>query len=231
MKRFRNYLSIRIGSLAARAAIYRRYRLAAKLDAVSRRLWVTSVLLCLAFSARAATICTETPVLSPDSVAVCADSAGLGKQIIAIPGDTATVWFNDNAGNNHPGHNGDFDFSDASLLVTFSRAPSGLVAATVTWNGEDSALTNAAGIVGYGLVSDSAPGPVFSGLYAIDSTVVAEILTGDGRTYYTGPASVNPDCTVHGWVSETPEPATLMMLGLGLGLMSARLLWLARRAR
>ena len=230
MKRIRTFLADRIGLAGALASVYGCYRLGARLTAFANRIGVKRALvvaafLGISFSARAASIsCTEVPVLTPDGVAVCADSPGLGRNIVAIPGATAFVAFNDNLGR------GDFDFSDAWLSVVFVPNADGLVSATVKWIGEDSALTNAAGVVGYGLVSDARPGPVFSGIYAIDSTVVAEILTGDGRRYYSGPASINPDCTVHAWVSETPEPAAWLMIALGLGLMSVRLIWLARRA-
>src|SRR5512146_1758837 len=66
------------------------------------------------------------PVLTPDSQSLSTSAPGLGQNVLAIAGSSWLIGFNDNVGNDAPGHNGDFDFNDAWLTVTFPVLPSGM---------------------------------------------------------------------------------------------------------
>lgn len=157
------------------------------------------------------------PVLSPDGQPLNPLDPQLGAQIYAIPGSIWEVYFNDNYMNSGPGVNGgDFDFNDAVLVVNFGLPGSVSLDYFASVSGDVQYIgysPNPILSVGqrdkYPVAQNGAVFTVFDYVPIID------------HTYITGPASWNPDSTVHAFVqrldvsSETPEPMTWLYCLIG----------------
>jgi hypothetical protein len=153
-----------------------------------------------------------TPIITPDSIPLDPSDPGIGRPIIGIPGSTWDVWANDNWRNTAPGVNGDFDFNDGHGIIQF------LTSGEATWLGSTAGHTNEFVIAGQH-INAVTPGPV-TFTYTPNAELIIQFrdLTA-GHTYWSGPASRNCDGAPHIWteqIQETPEPATLAMVGFGV---------------
>ena len=154
---------------------------------------------------------SATPILVPDGVPLDPTDPGLGRQVFAVPGSQWEVWFNDNWGNDYPGHNGDFDFNDAVAGITFGPLGVG------EFIGSSASDFNILKIDGIAL-SRTSPGPKTFHYAPGSEIIVAMVDATTGRYYFSGPASRNQDGVVHAWTQQVgvPEPAVLGMIGLAL---------------
>jgi hypothetical protein len=169
-------------------------------------------------------LASAAPVLLPDGVPLSVSDPGLGLQVFAFPGSQWEVWFNDNWGNDRPGHNGDFDFNDAVAGVTFGPLGVG------TFIGSSASDFNVLKIDGIAL-SKNNPGPKTFHYVPGSEIIVAMVDVTTGRHYFSGPASRNPDGVVHAWTEQTgvPEPGTLYAILMGCGLLAFGCLKSGRR--
>lgn len=171
-----------------------------------KTLAVALFLACLALQA--------TPIITPDGIPLSVLDPGIGRPIIGIPGSTWDIWGNDNWGNTAPGVNGDFDFNDGHGTIRF------FLTGDAEWLGSNAGHTNEFVVAGVH-INAATPGPVaFSYTPNVELIIQFRDLTA-GYTYYSGPASRNPDGAPHIWTEETPEPVTAGLVGIGLLLVGA----------
>ena len=151
-----------------------------------------------------------TPIMIPDGIPLNVLDPGIARPIMAIPGSTWDVWANDNWANTAPGLSGDFDFNDGHGTILF------LTSGSAEWLGSNAGHTNEFIIAGQH-INASTPGPVtFNYTPNVELVIRFRDLT-TATTYFSGPASRNPDGAPHVWTEQVvPEPASLLLVGLGL---------------
>jgi hypothetical protein len=153
-----------------------------------------------------------TPIITPDGIPLSVLDPGIGRPIIGIPGSTWDIWGNDNWANTGPGIHGDFDFNDGHGTLEF------LVSGVAQWLGSNAGHNNEFIVAGVH-INASTPGPLtFTYTPNVELIIQFRDLTA-GNTFYSGPAARNADGAPHVWtenVTETPEPTTWMLVGLGL---------------
>jgi hypothetical protein len=174
-----------------------------------------STIAALLFTMLLATIMPAAPILSPDGVPLSPSDPGLGANVLALPGSTWEVWFNDNRYNTAPGVNGDFDFNDLvvrmSFTSTITHLPFGdrLQDATIWYVGSSAGLYNQL-LVGseFGHATEYLnPGNpvIYIAMhntthnpygFRIGQAVQLTMVSGDGYHYYSGPEQL--PCALYG---------------------------------
>jgi hypothetical protein len=108
-------------------------------------------------------------------------------------------------------HYRDFDFNDGHGTLQF------FLTGTAEWLGSNAGHTNEFIVAGQH-INAATPGPV-TFAYTPDVELIIQFrdLT-TGTTYFSGPASRNPDGAPHVWTEQNPvpEPTSLVLVGLGL---------------
>lgn len=149
------------------------------------------------------------PVLTPDGETVAMSS--LGGVVTALPNAFFSVWMED-------GING-FD-QDENDAVGRGRFNSTATAFVFHYFASITALTDTLGPVGFPLLTLGESGTYSSSPGSVVTFEVHALPT--GHSFYSGPASLNIDNVLHGFVTEcvpppqVPEPATIGMIGAGL---------------
>lgn len=145
------------------------------------------------------------PFMNPDGVTVPSDDPRIGAVLYVIPGTSWNIYSNDNP----PPSFGDRDFNDGWANVTFDLDGSGVA----KWLGSNSAMDNSYLIAGK-LLNES--NPLISLIpQTINNALHFKFVTEDGKKYGNG--------HFNNMVEQvTPEPTSMIMIGLGLMFVAYR---------